>query len=132
MSPARASLRIRSCWKSRSAHAQGSAIGIARDQIRRSVAASAGIEDFHPDPFYYPKYDYTLAMAMKREMELFFDSVVREDRNVLDLLTANYTFVNERLASITESRMSRQAVPPSRSDGRLSPRPAGQRRRFWR
>ena len=37
---------------------------------------------------------------MKRETELFFDSIVREDRNVLDLLTANYTFVNERVANI--------------------------------
>ena len=38
------------------------------------------------------------AQAMKRETELFFDSIVREDRSVLDLLTADYTFVNERLA----------------------------------
>ena len=35
---------------------------------------------------------------MQRETELFFDSIVREDRPVLDLLTADYTFVNERLA----------------------------------
>ena len=35
---------------------------------------------------------------MRRETELLFDSIVREDRNVLDLLTANYTFVDERLA----------------------------------
>ncbi len=35
---------------------------------------------------------------MRRETELFFDSIVREDRSVLDLLTADYTFVNERLA----------------------------------
>ena len=56
------------------------------------------IEGLHPDAFYYPFYDYTLARGMKREVELLFDSVVREDRNVLDLLTANYTFVNERVA----------------------------------
>jgi hypothetical protein len=56
------------------------------------------LENLHPDAFYYPQYDQTLAMAMKREAELFFDSVVREDRDVLDLLTANHTFVNERLA----------------------------------
>jgi len=56
------------------------------------------IEDFHPDPFYYPNYDYTLALSLRREVELFFDSVVREDRNVVDLLTANYTFVDERAA----------------------------------
>ena len=35
---------------------------------------------------------------MRRETELFFDNIVREDRSVLDLLTADYTFVNERLA----------------------------------
>ena len=56
------------------------------------------LENFHPDSFFYPFYDYTLAVGMKREAELFFDSVVREDRDIIDLLTANYTFVNERVA----------------------------------
>ena len=56
------------------------------------------LENLHPDSFYYPSYDQTLAVGMKRETELFFDSIVREDRNILDLLTANYTFVNERVA----------------------------------
>ncbi len=56
------------------------------------------ISGLHPDAFYYPYYDYTLAMGMKREVELLFDSIVREDRNLLDLLTASYTFVNERVA----------------------------------
>jgi hypothetical protein len=46
----------------------------------------------------FPDFDDTLREAFQREAELFFDSVVREDRNVLDLLTADYTFVNERLA----------------------------------
>jgi cytochrome c551/c552 len=54
--------------------------------------------NLHPDAHYYANYDYTLAEAMKREVELFVDSIFREDRNVVDLLTANYTFVNERLA----------------------------------
>ncbi|MBI4475251.1 MAG: DUF1592 domain-containing protein [Acidobacteria bacterium] len=56
------------------------------------------ILDFHPDPFYYPQFDYTLAQSLMRETELFFDSVVREDRNVLDLLTADYTFADDRVA----------------------------------
>jgi hypothetical protein len=43
-------------------------------------------------------WDRDLSEAFKRETELFFNSIVREDRNVLDLLTADYTFVNERLA----------------------------------
>ena len=43
-----------------------------------------------------PSFDNELAESYKRETELFFDSIVREDRNVLDLLTADYAFVNER------------------------------------
>jgi mono/diheme cytochrome c family protein len=46
----------------------------------------------------FPDFDDTLREAFHREAELFFASVMREDRNVLDLLTANHTFVNERLA----------------------------------
>jgi hypothetical protein len=56
------------------------------------------LEKIHPDPLLFPQYDYTLADAMRRETELLFENVVREDANVLDLLTADYTFVNERLA----------------------------------
>jgi len=56
------------------------------------------LENLHPDPFYYPNYDHSLGESMQREAELFFDSIVREDRNVVDLLTANHTFVDERLA----------------------------------
>jgi hypothetical protein len=46
----------------------------------------------------FPDYDDNLRAAYQNEVELFFGSIVREDRSVLDLLTANYTFVNERLA----------------------------------
>jgi mono/diheme cytochrome c family protein len=56
------------------------------------------LEKIHPDYLLFPQYDDTLAQAMERETELFFDSLVREDRPILDLLTADYTFVNERLA----------------------------------
>ena len=56
------------------------------------------LPDIVPDPFLFPDYGDTLALAFQREAELFFDSIVREDRPALDLLTANYTFVNERLA----------------------------------
>ena len=51
-----------------------------------------------PDGVFFPDWDDELRQSYKRETELFFDSIVREDRNVLDLLTADYTFVNERLA----------------------------------
>jgi hypothetical protein len=56
------------------------------------------LRDANPDLFLYPDFDKSLAESMRRETELLFDSVTREDRNVLDLLNANYTFVNERLA----------------------------------
>jgi cytochrome c553 len=56
------------------------------------------VDKIKPDALLYPSFDYNLAESFKRETELFFDSIVREDRNVLDLLTADYTFVNERIA----------------------------------
>lgn len=56
------------------------------------------LEATHPDPLLYPQFDTTLAESMRRETELFFDSIVREDRDVLDLLNADFTFVDERLA----------------------------------
>ena len=53
---------------------------------------------FDPDPYTYPAFDAPLRAAIRREMELFVDSVFKEDRNVVDFLSANYTFLNERLA----------------------------------
>jgi hypothetical protein len=76
----------------------------------------AELDNMVPDALLYPNFDHLLAKAMRRETELFFDSVVREDRNILDLLTADYTFVNERLAlhykipGILGSRFRRVAV----------------------
>jgi mono/diheme cytochrome c family protein len=51
-----------------------------------------------PDPYTYPAFDAPLRTAIRREMELFLESVFREDRSVIDLLSADYTFLNERLA----------------------------------
>ncbi len=51
-----------------------------------------------PEPEKFPDFDDNLRQAFRRETEMFFESVVKEDRPVLDLMTANYTFVNERLA----------------------------------
>ena len=56
------------------------------------------LKDVQPDAFLFPNFDRNLAESMRRETELLFESIVREDRNVLDLLTANYTFVDELLA----------------------------------
>ncbi len=56
------------------------------------------VDKVRPDAFWFPDYDQQLADAMVKETELFFNSIVKEDRSVLDLFTANYTFVNARLA----------------------------------
>ena len=56
------------------------------------------LEEIDPDPIIFPNFDDSLRAAFRREMELFVSSILREDRSVLDLLTANHTFVNERLA----------------------------------
>jgi mono/diheme cytochrome c family protein len=70
-----------------------------------------------PDGVFYPNWDDELRQSLKREAELFFESIVREDRGVLDLLTADYTFVNERLArhygipNVYGSRFRRVTLP---------------------
>jgi hypothetical protein len=51
-----------------------------------------------PNSEIFPDFDDNLRQAFERETELFFRSIVREDRDALDLMTGNYTFVNERLA----------------------------------
>ncbi|MET0280368.1 MAG: DUF1592 domain-containing protein [Steroidobacteraceae bacterium] len=58
----------------------------------RGIAASEPVVNMFPD------FDSTLRDAFQREVELFFASIIQEDRSVQDLLTADYTFVNERLA----------------------------------
>jgi hypothetical protein len=52
----------------------------------------------NPDLFEFPDFDRTLANSMRRETELLFEHILRNDRSVLELLTADYTFVDERLA----------------------------------
>jgi hypothetical protein len=51
-----------------------------------------------PDPDVFPEFDESLRRSMREETDLFFASVLREDRSVLELLDANYTFLNQRLA----------------------------------
>jgi hypothetical protein len=71
-----------------------------------------------PDGLFYPNWDDELRQSLKRESELFFDSIMRDDRNILDLLTADYTFVNERLArhygipNVYGPRFRRVTLPP--------------------
>ena len=85
-----------------------------RSQVRRMLAdpkASALVENFagqwlhlrnldniNPNSDEFPDFDNNLRQAFKRETELFFASIVNEDRSLLDLMTADYTFVDERLA----------------------------------
>jgi mono/diheme cytochrome c family protein len=57
-----------------------------------------GLSAQAPLPMLYPDFDDPLRQAMRREVELLFDTIVREDRPITELLTADYTFVNERLA----------------------------------
>ena len=56
------------------------------------------LKNSSPDPQVFPDFDDNLRQAMREETKLFFQSIVREDRSVMDLLNADYTFVNERLA----------------------------------
>lgn len=51
-----------------------------------------------PDSRAFPDFDHNLRVAFREETELFFDSIVREDRSILELVSADYTFLNERLA----------------------------------
>jgi len=77
------------------------------------------------DPDRYPSYDESLLQAFKRETELFVGSSLREDRSVADLLDANYTYVNERLArhygipGIYGSRFRRVTLPDHAQRGGL-------------
>jgi mono/diheme cytochrome c family protein len=56
------------------------------------------LKNMQPNSFEFPDFDDNLRQAFEREASLFFASIVHEDRNVLDLMTADYTFLNERLA----------------------------------
>ena len=56
------------------------------------------LEKIQPEAYLYPDFSRQLASAMRRETELLFDDIVRADRSVLDLFTADYTYVNDRLA----------------------------------
>src|SRR5206468_9961746 len=56
------------------------------------------LESVSPDRERFPDFDNALRLSMRKETELFLADVVREDRSILDLLDARYTFLNERLA----------------------------------
>ena len=88
--------------------------GVLDGQVRRMMTdprAGALTENFvgqwlylrnldghYPDPAGFPEFDENLREAFQRETELFIDDQIRADRSVLELMSADYTFVNERLA----------------------------------
>jgi hypothetical protein len=79
----------------------------------------------NPDARMFPDFDDNLRQSFRRETEMFFESIMREDRSVLDLLQANYTFVNERLAkhygipNVYGSRFRRVTFSPEDHRGGL-------------
>jgi hypothetical protein len=88
--------------------------GVLDQQVKRMIADSKAdammtaftgqwlqlrnLDKITPDILMFQDYDDNVRQAMRRETELFFASIVRENRSVLDLLNADYTFMNERLA----------------------------------
>ncbi len=56
------------------------------------------LEKVSPDAYWFPNYSRQLMEAMRRETEVFFDQLVRQDRSLLELLSADYSYMNERLA----------------------------------
>ena len=83
------------------------------------------LDKVHPDSYWFPDFDQQLADAMRRETELFFTSLVREDRSVFDLYTGDYSFLNERLArhygidGVSGDEFRRVAYPDERRRGLL-------------
>jgi hypothetical protein len=83
------------------------------------------IEAKQPDEILFPEFDVTLREALRQETELFLSSVFRENRSVLALLSANYTFLNERLAQhygipgVRGSYFRRYTFPPDSPRGGL-------------
>lgn len=83
------------------------------------------LRNVQPNTDLFPDFDDNLRQSFRRETELLFESIVQEDRSVLDLLTADYTFVNERLArhygipNIYGSRFRRIAVTDDARQGLL-------------
>ncbi len=103
------------------------------DERRQSLASNfAGqwlylrnLEAVTPDLRLFPDFDDNLRQALRRETELFFESIVREDRSVLELIKADYTYLNERLARhygiphVYGSRFRRVSLDPGSQRGGL-------------
>ncbi len=83
------------------------------------------LDSVHPDLRLFPDFDDNLRQSLRRETELFFESVLRENRGVADLLRSDYTFLNGRLAKhygitgIEGSAFRRVELPPDSARGGL-------------
>jgi hypothetical protein len=83
------------------------------------------VEEVVVDPDKYPNYDLSLLQGFRKESELFVGSTIEEDRSVVDLLDADYTFVNERVArhygipGVSGSRFRRVSLPDHTKRGGL-------------
>ncbi len=115
--------------------------GVLEKQVKRMLADSRSqamvtsfadqwlylrnLDAIVPDARAFPDYDDNLRQSMKRETELFFGSIMSEDRSMVDLLSANYSFVNERLAkhygipNIYDSYFRRVTFDPASGRGGL-------------
>ena len=114
---------------------------VLRAQVRRMLAdersAALGtrfaaqwlrlqdLDKVHPDSYWFPDFDQQLADAMRRETELLFIHLVQDDGSVLDLYSADYTYINERLArhygidGVRGSEFRRASYPDRRRSGLL-------------
>ena len=85
-------------------------------------------EDNQPEPYLYPDFTGQLRDDLVRETQLFFDHLVRDDRSLLELFTANYTFLNERVArhygipGVSGDEFRRVRYPDDARRGVLGPR----------
>jgi hypothetical protein len=83
------------------------------------------LDKVQPDAFWFPNYNYQLMEAMRTETQMFFNHLVRENRSVLELYSADYSFMNERLANhygipgVTGDEFRRVSYPSDQRNGIL-------------
>ena len=120
----------RSAGRTCSSDRSGECSPILARTISRATSPGSGcglrnLESVDPNVRLYPDFDDNLRQAFRQETELFVDSILREDRSVLDLIKADYTFLNERLAKhygiphVYGSRFRRVALGPDSKRGGL-------------
>jgi cytochrome c553 len=100
--------------------------GLAHNFSRQWLGLDALGTTIQPDPGRFPEFDIELTLAMRDEADSFFANLLREDRSLLDLIDANYTFVNAQLAhhyglpGVAGSEMRRVDLPDRNRGGVLT------------